>query len=104
MHELKKNWRVCQKHLPKAPHETILVVDATTGQNAIDQAKTFHQYTPITSLFLSKLDGSAKGGIVVAIQKELNLPVKWIGVGEKDADLTLFEPQDFVNALLAIKE
>lgn len=104
MHELEKNRRVCQKHLPNAPHETILVVDATTGQNAIDQAKIFHQYTPISSLFLSKLDGSAKGGIVVAIQKELNLPIKWIGVGEKDNDLTLFEPEDFVDALLAFKE
>lgn len=101
MHELEKIKRVCKKVIPDAPHETLLVLDATTGQNALDQAKNFHQYTPIDGIVLAKLDGSAKGGIVVAIQKELSIPVHWVGVGESVSDLTAFDPDDFVDALLA---
>lgn len=101
MQELEKIKRVCKKVVPNAPHETLLVLDATTGQNALDQAKNFHQYTPIDGIVLAKLDGSAKGGIVVAIQKELSIPVHWVGVGENVTDLTRFDADDFVDALLA---
>ena len=99
MQELEKIRRSCQKALPGSPHETLLVLDATTGQNAIDQAKTFTKYTPITGLVLTKLDGSAKGGIVIAIQKELKIPIKFIGVGEGMDDLIPFEPKNFINSL-----
>lgn len=99
MQELEKIRRTCHKVLPDAPHETLLVLDATTGQNAIDQAKTFHRYTPITGLILTKLDGTAKGGIVLAIQRQLGIPVKFIGVGEGIDDLQPFDAQSFVNAL-----
>lgn len=99
MQELEKIRRSCGKVLPEAPHETLLVLDATTGQNAIDQAKTFHQFTPITGLILTKLDGSAKGGIVLAIQKQLGIPIKFIGIGEGMDDLQPFDPEKFVNAL-----
>lgn len=99
MQELEKIRRSCRKTSSEAPHETLLVLDATTGQNAIDQAKTFHQFTPITGLILTKLDGTAKGGIVLAIQRKLGLPVKFIGVGEGVDDLQPFDPQSFVNAL-----
>lgn len=101
MHELEKLKRVSQKVIDDAPHETLLVLDATTGQNALDQAETFHQYTPIDGIVLSKLDGSAKGGIVVAVQKQLNIPVRWVGVGEKMDDFALFASKDFIQALLA---
>lgn len=100
MQELEKIKRSCSKIIPSAPHETLLVLDATTGQNAIDQAKTFHHFTPITGLILTKLDGSAKGGIVLAIQKQLGIPVRFIGVGEGLEDLQPFDSQAFVNALL----
>lgn len=100
MHELEKIKRVCQKKLPEAPHETLLVVDATTGQNAIDQANIFNQHTPLTGLLLTKLDGSAKGGVVVSIYKNLSTPIKWVGVGEKEDDLLPFNPKEFVDALL----
>lgn len=99
MQELNKIRRSCEKVLPGSPHETLLVLDATTGQNGVDQAKTFHQYTPITGLVLSKLDGTAKGGVVVAIHQELNIPVKFIGVGEGADDLEPFSPDTFVEAL-----
>jgi fused signal recognition particle receptor len=99
MHELAKIRRVCDKVCPGAPHETLLVLDATTGQNAIDQANTFHQFTPLTGLILTKLDGTAKGGIVVAIQRQLGLPIKFIGTGEGIDDLQPFDPQQFVKAL-----
>lgn len=99
MQELEKIRRSCRKTSVEAPHETLLVLDATTGQNAIDQAKTFHQFTPITGLILTKLDGTAKGGIVLAIQRELGIPVKFIGVGEGVDDLQPFDPQAFVNTL-----
>lgn len=99
MQELEKIKRSCRKFIAEAPHETLLVLDATTGQNAIEQAKTFNRYTPITGLILTKLDGSAKGGIVVSIQRQLNLPVKYIGVGEGIDDLEPFDPEVYVNAL-----
>lgn len=99
MQELEKIRRSCQKALPSSPHETLLVLDATTGQNAIDQAKTFTKFTPITSLILTKLDGTAKGGMAIAIQKELNIPVKFIGVGEGLEDLIPFNPESFINSL-----
>lgn len=99
MQELEKIRRSCSKVLPDAPHETLLVLDATTGQNAIDQAKTFHRFTPITGLILTKLDGTAKGGIVLAIQKQLGIPIKFIGIGEGMDDLQPFDPEKFVNTL-----
>ena len=100
MHELAKIRRSCAKVLPGSPHETYLVVDATTGQNAVDQAKTFHEHAPLSGLVLTKLDGSAKGGIVIAIQRELGIPVKYLGVGEGMEDLQIFEPEAFVETLL----
>jgi fused signal recognition particle receptor len=99
MEELKKVKRVCDKALPGAPHEVLLVVDATNGQNALTQAKIFNDTVGVTGIALTKLDGTAKGGIVFAIRKELNIPVKLIGVGEGVDDLQDFAPQDFVNAL-----
>lgn len=99
MQELEKIKRSCRKFIAEAPHETLLVLDATTGQNAIEQAKTFNRYTPISGLILTKLDGSAKGGIVVSIQRQLNFPVKYIGIGEGIDDLEPFNPEAYVNAL-----
>lgn len=101
MHELSKIKRSCDKVIPGAPHETLLILDATTGQNAIDQAKTFQQYTPLTGLILTKLDGTAKGGVIVNIQRELNLPVKFIGIGEGLEDLEPFDPEAFVNSIFS---
>lgn len=100
MQELEKIRRSCKKLIPDAPHETLLVLDATAGQNAIDQAHTFNNYTPITGLILTKLDGTAKGGIVVAIHRKLGIPIKFIGVGEGMDDLQPFDPDSFVDALL----
>ncbi len=100
MQELEKIKRTCNKLCPGAPHETLLVLDANTGQNGIDQAKSFHDYTPLTGIILTKLDGSSKGGIVIATQKQLNLPVKFIGVGEGLDDLKPFDPSTFVTTLL----
>lgn len=102
MQELAKVRRVCQKQCASAPHETLLVLDATLGQNALDQARTFHQFAPITGIVLSKLDGSAKGGIAVAIQKELKIPIRWIGLGEGEEDLIPFDAESYVDALLGI--
>lgn len=99
MQELEKIRRSCKKVSPQAPHEVLLVLDATTGQNAIDQAKIFHQFTPITGLIVTKLDGTAKGGIVVAIQRELGIPVKFIGTGESIDDLQPFDSEAFVSNL-----
>lgn len=101
MKELEKVRRSCTKVVAEAPHETLLVLDATTGQNAIDQAKSFHAITPITGLILTKLDGTAKGGIVVNIEQQLKIPVKFIGVGEGKEDLQPFDPEAFVEALIA---
>lgn len=99
MKELEKVKKVCQKVIPESPHETLLVLDATVGQNAIDQAKIFNQHTPLTGLILTKLDGTAKGGIVINIQTQLGLPVKFIGVGESLEDLEPFSPEHFAQAL-----
>ena len=100
MEELKKVQRILARELPGAPQETLFVLDATTGQNAFAQAKTFHQAIGVTGIVLTKLDGTPKGGIVFAINKELNLPVKFIGVGEGIDDLKDFNPREFVEALL----
>lgn len=83
MQELEKIRRTCSKVIPDAPHETLLVLDATTGQNALDQAATFHACTPLSGILLAKLDGSAKGGIILSIYKQLGIPVRWVGVGKR---------------------
>ena len=99
MNELEKIHRVIKREIPEAPHETFLVLDATTGQNAITQAKVFMETANVTGVVLTKLDGTAKGGVVIAIREELGLPVKWIGVGEGIMDFRPFEPEKFVDAL-----
>jgi len=99
MEELKKIKRVADRALPGAPHEVLLVLDATTGQNAISQARLFKEAVEVTGIALAKLDGTAKGGIVVAIKDEFDIPVKLVGVGEKLEDLEDFSPNDFVDAL-----
>ncbi len=101
MQELTKIHRVLGKQIPDAPHEVLLVLDATTGQNGISQARHFTDAVRCTGLILAKLDGTAKGGVVVAIRKQVGLPVKYIGVGEQSDDLALFEPEPFVEALFA---
>ena len=103
MEELKKINRVIAKEIPGAPHETLLVLDATTGQNAINQAKLFGEAVALTGVVLTKLDGTAKGGVVIAINNELSLPVKWIGVGEGVNDLRPFAAAEFAAALFADK-
>lgn len=100
MNELNKISRVIDRELPGADRETLLVIDATTGQNGLIQAKQFMEYAGITGLVLTKLDGTAKGGIVFAIADKLRLPVKFVGVGEKPEDLLPFSPREFVEALL----
>ncbi|MES2198607.1 MAG: signal recognition particle-docking protein FtsY [Chlamydiota bacterium] len=100
MQELAKTKRICEKVIPGSPHEIFLVLDATTGQNALDQAKVFHSHVPLTGLILTKLDGSAKGGIILSIYKELGIPIRWIGLGEKAEDLIPFDPLSYVEALL----
>lgn len=99
MEELKKVWRVLQKIDPQAPHEVMLVLDATTGQNALLQAQAFHEAVKVTGITLTKLDGTAKGGIIFAIAKKLNLPIRYIGVGEGITDLRPFKAEEFVEAL-----
>ena len=99
MEELKKMKRTISKKLPDAPHEILLVLDATTGQNALSQAKLFHEELEVTSIALTKLDGTAKGGIVISICNDLNIPLEYIGVGEKIEDLQDFDPIQFVDAL-----
>lgn len=101
MEELNKIFRVIQREIPEAPHEVLLVLDATTGQNALSQAKLFGEKSGVTGLVLTKLDGTAKGGIVIAIRNELNLPVKLVGLGEKMGDLQTFDSEQFVHALFA---
>ncbi len=100
MEELAKIMRVATKKIPEAPHEVLLVLDGTTGQNAVLQAREFTRFVKVTGLVVTKLDGTAKGGIVLSISRELNLPVKYIGVGEKIDDLQLFDRAEFVEALL----
>ena len=99
MQELTKIHRVLGKQIPEAPHEVLLVLDATTGQNGISQARHFTDAVRCTGIVLAKLDGTAKGGVVVAIRKQVGLPVKYVGVGETAEDLTLFEADPFVDAL-----
>ena len=99
MQELSKIHRVLGKQIPEAPHEVLLVLDAVIGQNGISQAKHFTDAVQCTGIILAKLDGTAKGGVVVAIRQQAGLPVKYIGVGEKAEDLALFEPEPFVDAL-----
>jgi fused signal recognition particle receptor len=101
MKELEKINKIIKRKVPEAPHETLLVLDATTGQNAITQAKIFSNSLDISGLVLAKLDGTAKGGVVVAIKQELNIPVKLIGVGESVDDLQEFDARDFVEALFS---
>lgn len=101
MEELNKIFRVIQREIPDAPHEVLMVLDATTGQNALSQAKLFGEKSGVTGLVLTKLDGTAKGGIVIAIRNELNLPVKLVGLGEKMEDLQQFDSEQFVHALFA---
>ncbi|OQA02478.1 MAG: Signal recognition particle receptor FtsY [Planctomycetes bacterium ADurb.Bin401] len=99
MKELEKIRDVVVKQIPDAPHEVLLVLDATTGQNAIAQAKMFTQSVKVSGIFLAKLDGTARGGIVIAIKDQLNIPVKFIGLGEQPDDIAEFEPAVFVDAL-----
>lgn len=101
MKELEKVKRVIEREIPGAPHEVLLVLDATTGQNALIQAKTFKEATAVSGIVLSKLDGTAKGGIVLAIRKELNIPVKFVGLGEKMDDLQEFDAEKYVYGLFA---
>ena len=101
MEELSKMRRTAQRFIPGAPHETLLVLDATTGQNGLQQAKLFTESAAVTSIVLSKLDGTAKGGVVVAISRELGVPVRFVGVGEKVEDLLPFDPEEFVDSLFA---
>ena len=103
MKELQKLHRVMDKKLPGAPHEVLLVLDATTGMNALQQAREFHKAVPVTGLVITKLDGTSKGGMVVAIQKELGLPIKFIGLGEKPDDLQPFDAKQFAEALFLDK-
>ena len=103
MTELQKIHRVIGKQSPGAPHEVLLVLDGSTGMNALNQAREFHKAAPLTGLIVTKLDGTSKGGMVVAIQKELTLPVKFIGLGEQPDDLQPFDPARFAEALFADK-
>lgn len=103
MRQLTKIRNVIAKKIPGAPHEVILVIDATTGQNGINQAKVFAEATDVTGIFLAKLDGTARGGIVIAIRETLNIPVKFIGVGETPEDVEPFDPGQFVEAMFAEK-
>jgi fused signal recognition particle receptor len=104
MEELSKIKRVIQKVIPEAPHEVLLVLDGSTGQNALEQAKHFTAATEVTALAITKLDGTAKGGVVLAIADQFKIPVKFIGVGEKATDLLVFDKQDFVNGLFQLGE
>jgi len=99
MEEMKKVRRVIAKKIPGAPHEVLLVLDATTGQNALQQAKMFHQALGLTGIVMAKLDGTAKGGILLAIKEELGIPIKFVGIGEKLDDIETFAPSDFASAL-----
>lgn len=101
MNELGKVFKIIDREYPEARKEVLLVLDATTGQNAIQQAKTFKEVADITGITLTKLDGTAKGGVVLGITSELDIPVKFIGVGEGVRDLQPFNPKDFVKALLS---
>ena len=99
MKELEKVNKVIGKHIPNAPHETLLVIDATTGQNGISQATAFKEITNITGIVLTKLDGTAKGGIVLAIKEQVGIPVKYIGLGERKEDLQVFDIEKYIYGL-----
>lgn len=103
MDELSKIKRVVQKHIPEAPHEVLLVLDGSTGQNALEQAKHFTAATDVSALAITKLDGTAKGGVVLAIANQFKIPVKFIGVGEKMEDLLVFDKHEFVDSLFNIE-
>lgn len=102
MEELSKIKRVIQKQIPNAPHEVLLVLDGSTGQNALEQAKHFTAATEVTGLAITKLDGTAKGGVVLAISHQMNIPVRFIGVGEKMTDLLVFNKREFVSSLFSV--
>jgi fused signal recognition particle receptor len=104
MDELTKIRRVIQKVLPDAPHEVLLVLDGSTGQNAVEQAKQFTAATDVTALAITKLDGTAKGGVVLAIANQFKIPVKFIGVGEKMEDLLVFDKHEFVDSLFSFEK
>lgn len=99
MEELRKVQRVVARELPGAPHETLLVLDATTGQNAVSQARTFQKALPVTGVVLAKLDGTGKGGVVLAVTEELGVPIRYVGLGQEEDDLQEFSPAEFVSAL-----
>jgi len=103
MEELSKIKRVIQKQIPNAPHEVLLVLDGSTGQNALEQAKQFTAATEVTGLAITKLDGTAKGGVVLAISHQMNIPVRYIGVGEKMTDLLVFNKREFVGSLFSME-
>jgi fused signal recognition particle receptor len=104
MQELQKLHRVMDKKLPGAPHEILLVLDGSTGMNALNQAREFHKAVKLTGLVITKLDGTSKGGMVVAIQKELGLPIKFVGLGEQPDDLQPFDAKQFAQALFEESE
>ncbi|MBP6456569.1 MAG: signal recognition particle-docking protein FtsY, partial [Chitinophagaceae bacterium] len=104
MDELNKIKRVIQKVIPDAPHEVLLVLDGSTGQNALEQAKQFTEATDVTSLAITKLDGTAKGGVVLAIAHQFSIPVKYIGVGEQMQDLQVFNKFEFIDSLFSLKK
>ena len=103
MAELEKMKRTSQRIIPGSPHEVLLVMDATTGQNGLQQARQFTESAGVTGIVLTKLDGTAKGGVVVAISRELGLPVRYVGVGEKAGDLLPFNAQNFVDSLFSVE-
>jgi fused signal recognition particle receptor len=100
MEELRKVNRVIAKRLPGAPHETLLVLDGTIGQNAVNQAKTFSEAVPVTGLVVTKLDGTARGGVVVAVHEAIDVPVKFVGVGEQATDLRAFDAKEFAREVV----
>jgi fused signal recognition particle receptor len=104
MEELSKIKRVVQKHIPEAPHEVLLVLDGSTGQNALEQARQFTAATDVTALAITKLDGTAKGGVVLAIANQFKIPVKFIGMGEKMEDLLVFDKHEFVDSLFNLEK
>ncbi len=101
MDELNKIYRIIQREIPSAPHDTLLVLDAGTGQNAIHQTELFTQVAPITGIVLTKLDGTAKGGVIIGLKSQFNIPIKWVGVGEGERDLQPFVAKDFATALFS---
>ncbi|MCH8967046.1 MAG: signal recognition particle-docking protein FtsY, partial [Planctomycetes bacterium] len=101
MRELGKINKVVQRKIPGAPHEVLLVLDATIGQNAVNQARLFSEHVGVTGIFLAKLDGSAKGGVIVSIREQLDVPVKFVGLGEQPWDVEPFDPAIFMKAMFA---